>query len=143
MTIAATPAIDWHRATMSESVSPDPLAFVRVLVVEDSEDQAGLLRQYLERAGCLVTVVASAEEAIGAYRADPPDLAVIDLLLPGMGGEELSARLRADLPACRIAITSVLDASDFPEADALLPKPFTGAEVRAALGKALPGWRAS
>jgi CheY-like chemotaxis protein len=103
----AAPTTDWQYVTMSESGPGDPLTMVRVLIVEDSEDQAALLRQYFERAGCLVTTVATAEAAITTYRADPPDLAVIDLLLPGMGGEELSTRLRADLPGCRIAITSV------------------------------------
>lgn len=114
---------------------------IRVLVVEDSEDQAGLFREYFERAGCLVTTVENAEEAIVSYGQSCPDLAVIDLLLPGMGGGELAARLRHDLPGCRIAITSVLDSFDFPQADAFLPKPVTGAQVRAMLGRALPEWQ--
>jgi CheY-like chemotaxis protein len=116
---------------------------MRVLVVEDSEEQAALLRKHLERAGCLVTIVETAEEAIAAYRAAAPDLAIIDLVLPGMGGAELVPMLRAGLPQCKIVITSVLDTADFPAADAILPKPFTGAEVLAVLDKALPGRRIS
>jgi len=114
---------------------------MRVLVVEDSEEQAGLLRKHLERAGCTVTTVESGEDAIAAYRVDSPELAIIDLVLPGMSGGELVVTLRSDLPSCKIAITSVLDASDFPVADAILPKPFTGAQVLALLDKALPGRR--
>ena len=110
-------------------------ASVRVLVVEDSEDQAELLRQNFERAGCLVTTVTTAEDAITSYRSEAPDLAVIDLVLPGMGGRELVLHLRSELPDCRIVITSVLDASEFPAADGILPKPFTGAQVRAVLTK--------
>ena len=113
---------------------------VRILVVEDSEDQAGLLRRYFEKAGCDVTVVESAEEAITAYEREHHDLAVIDLQLPGMDGWQLASKLKSERPACAIAITSVLDASDFPIADATLPKPFTGAQVRQVLVNTVPRW---
>jgi len=113
---------------------------VRILVVEDSEDQAGLLRRYFERAGCDVTVVSSAEQAITAYELEHHDLAVIDLQLPGMDGWQLASKLKSERPACAIAITSVLDASDFPIADATLPKPFTGAQVLQVLMNTVPRW---
>ena len=115
---------------------------VRILVVEDSEDQAGLLRRYFEKAGCDVTLVSSAEDAIRAYQLERHDLAVIDLQLPGMDGWQLATKLKSERPACAIAITSVLDASDFPIADATLPKPFTGAQVRQVLMSAVPRWAA-
>jgi CheY-like chemotaxis protein len=114
---------------------------VSVLVVEDSEDQAGLLRRYFERAGCVVTIVATAEDAVVAYQTHEHDLAVVDLVLPGMDGWQLTAKLKADRPSCAIVITSVLDASKFPDADAILPKPFTGAQVRQILSDTVPGWR--
>ena len=113
---------------------------VRVLVVEDSEDQAGLLRRYFEKAGCSVTTVSSAEGAIAAYQFEVHDLAVIDLQLPGMDGWELATKLKTDRPHCAIAITSVLDSSDFPVADAILPKPFTGEQVRRVLADTVPRW---
>ncbi len=105
----------------------------QVLVVEDSADQAGLLRQYFEKAGCAVHVVGTGEEALAAAADLPPDLAVIDLMLPGMGGWELITRFRETVPECAIVVASVLDAADFPVADAILPKPFTGAQVRQVL----------
>ncbi len=113
-------------------MSTGPLA----LVVDDSDDQAQLLRRYLERAGCRVLVASTAEQALDALDHIRPDLAVIDLLLPGMSGEELAASVRRTHPECLIAITSVLDASRYPEADAVLPKPFTGAQVAAIAGRA-------
>lgn len=112
---------------------------VRVLVVDDSAEQAGLLRKHLERAGCTVTTVESGEDAMVAYQADSPDLAIIDLVLPGMAGSELVLRIRSELPHCKIAITSVLDVAQYPANDGSLPKPFTGAQVRAVLDSALPG----
>lgn len=116
---------------------------VRVLVVEDSEDQAGLLRRYFEKAGCSVTIVETAEDAIAAYAEETHDLAVIDLQLPGMDGWELASRLKSDRPGCAVAITSVLDAAVFPDAEAILPKPFTGAQVRRVLMDTVPRWVAA
>ncbi|AYF97954.1 response regulator transcription factor [Protaetiibacter intestinalis] len=99
------------------------------LVVDDSDDQAELLRRYLERAGCRVVTASSAERALELLDGLDPALAVIDLVLPGISGEELAGRLRESHPGCLLAITSVLDASRYPEADAVLPKPFTGAQL--------------
>lgn len=112
----------------------------KILVVDDSEDQRALLARYFELAGCDVVTVGTAEDAILAYSRSTPDLAVIDLVLPGISGWELSARLRADRPECAIAITSVLDAAKYPAAEAVLPKPFTGAQVRRVLRDHVPAW---
>jgi CheY-like chemotaxis protein len=116
---------------------------VRVLVVEDSEDQRQLLRAYFTRAGCEVVTVSNAEDAVPAYEASPPELAVIDLVLPGMDGWALVEQLRAAQPDCAIVVTSVLDTSRFPAAQAILPKPFTGAQIVRVLEDCVPRWRAS
>jgi len=116
---------------------------VRVLIVDDSDDQRNLLRRYFERAGCDVRDAASAELAIEAYALITPDLAVIDLMLPGMDGWALAVRLEADNPDCIIAIASVLNAEDYPEGHASLPKPVTGANVRKMLHDFVPKWNAA
>jgi CheY-like chemotaxis protein len=113
---------------------------VRILVVEDSDDQRDLLRAYFERAGCAVVTVKNAEEAIPSYRDTEPELAVVDLVLPGMDGWALVNKLRADIPECAIAITSVLDAHKYPDAQAILPKPFTRAQVLRVLADCVPRW---
>ena len=114
---------------------------VRVLIVEDSEDQRELLRANFQRAGCAVTVVKNAEDAISSYRADAPELAVIDLILPGMDGWQLVDQIRRDVPDCAIVVTSVLDAGKFPEATAILPKPFTKKQILDVLRECVPRWR--
>lgn len=113
---------------------------VRVLVVDDSDDQRLLLRTYFERAGCVVTEAVNAEEALAFCRDSQPDLAVIDLILPGMNGWALTHQLRLDRPDCVIAITSVLDTEEYPVAQAALPKPVTGAHVRQVLREWVPKW---
>jgi CheY-like chemotaxis protein len=116
---------------------------VRILVVEDSDDQRDLLRAYFEKAGCAVVTVKNAEEAIPAYAQSEPELAVIDLVLPGMDGWALVERLRSDVPDCAIAVTSVLDERKYPDAHAFLPKPFTRAQVLQALRDCVPRWSAA
>ena len=116
---------------------------VQVLIVEDSDDQRLLLRRYFERAGCDVRVAPNAEEAILLYGTELPDLAVIDLVLPGMDGWALAAQLGKDHPDCVIAITSVLDTEDYPDGHATLPKPVSGAHVRKMLHDWVPKWNAA
>jgi len=100
------------------------------LVVEDSEDQAELLRRHLDRLGFDVLVAPSAERAIEMPDEAHPVLAIVDLLLPGISGGELLAHLRAHFPDCLLVVSSVLDESDYPDADATLPKPVSGRRIR-------------
>lgn len=66
----------------------------KVLVVEDEEPLAMLLRYNLEAEGFTVTVVTGAEDAEVAVTEDPPDLIILDWMLPGISGLELCRRLR-------------------------------------------------
>ena len=101
-----------------------------VLIVDDSADQRLLLRKYFERAGCTVESADSGESALELDITVAPVMAVIDLVLPGMTGAQVADAIRERFPACAIVITSVLDPEDYPLADAVLPKPVTGDDVR-------------
>ena len=100
------------------------------LVIEDSTDQTALLRRHLDREGFEVFAAADAETAIDAFDDLDPAVAVIDLLLPGISGEDCVRRVRERFPRCFVIVSSVLDAADYPEADAALPKPIVGADLR-------------
>ena len=113
---------------------------VRVLIVDDSEDQLNLLRRHFERAGCDVVSADTAETALAAYEDAILDLAVIDLLLPGMSGWELTERLRSTHPDCAVAISSVLDRDRYPVTRGALPKPVTRHDVREVLIRCVPRW---
>ena len=116
---------------------------VRVLIVDDSEDQLQLLRAYFERAGCVVSVAGTAKDAMLAWDAAQPELTVIDLVLPGMDGWELAAHLQASHPGCAIVITSVLGEEHYPQGHVVLPKPVTSSQVRQALKATVPRWKAA
>jgi len=70
------------------------VARARILVVEDEQRLAELLRLYLERDGHAVTVVGDGGSAISAFDAEPVDLVVLDLMLPGLAGEAVLAAIR-------------------------------------------------
>lgn len=116
---------------------------VHVLIVDDSDDQRMLLRRYFERAGCEVVEAGTALDALEYFRARMPDLAVIDLVLPGMDGWQLAAELSSKQPTMPIAITSVLSRDHYPPQHAALPKPVTSAHVRSALEQLVPRWTAA
>ena len=108
----------------------------RILIVEDEPQLRGLLRLYLERAGYAVTDAGDGDSALDAFRADPADLVVLDLMLPGLQGEAVLEALReeADVP---ILITSAKrsDAERIAGlrlgADDYLAKPFNPHELTA------------
>ena len=68
----------------------------RVLVVDDEEDILELVEYNLAKEGCRVTCVATGEEALDEVRRRPPDLVVLDLMLPGVDGLEVCRLLKRD-----------------------------------------------
>jgi DNA-binding response OmpR family regulator len=76
----------------------------RVLVVEDNPDIAALIRHYLERAGHAVDALGSGREVVPRVRATPPDLIVLDLMLPGMDGLLVCQALRQDAATAGVPV---------------------------------------
>jgi type IV pilus assembly protein PilB len=101
---------------------PSPASFpasgprqFRALVVDDEADFRRLLTLTLERSGLGISVVAAAsgEEALEWTEADPPDLILLDLMMPGMAGFEVCERLRENVRTAFIPIL-MLTALDDP-----------------------------
>jgi len=67
-----------------------------VLVVEDEADLAEVIRYNLEREGYRCRCVADGSVALAELRREPPDLMVLDRMLPGLSGDEVMARLRRE-----------------------------------------------
>ena len=66
----------------------------RILVVDDEPDITALVAYHLARAGFQVKTAGTGPEALSAIAAEPPDLVVLDLMLPGRSGHEVLAELR-------------------------------------------------
>ncbi len=118
-----------------------------ILVVEDEPDIASFVRRGLTYKGYEVDVAADGEAALDAVRRRPPDLVLLDLMLPGIDGVEVCRRLRADgdLPiivlTARDAVTDKIAGLD-AGADDYITKPFVFdellARIRAALRRRQP-----
>ncbi len=106
----------------------------RILVVEDEARLRQLLRLYLERAGYEVAEAADGRGALEAVDEVPPDLLVVDLMLPGLQGEALIRAIRetSDVPIL-IASAKRSDVERIAGlrlgADDYLPKPYNVHEL--------------
>jgi two-component system alkaline phosphatase synthesis response regulator PhoP len=68
----------------------------RILVVDDDRQIVRLIRAYLEQSGYEVLTAYDGDTALHAIRHDRPDLVVLDLMLPGKDGWEITRILRSD-----------------------------------------------
>ncbi len=66
---------------------------MRVLVVEDNEDTAETVSQLLNQAGHEVEIARDGEAALCSARANPPDVVLLDIGLPGIDGYEVARRV--------------------------------------------------
>src|SRR5215208_541246 len=66
----------------------------RILIVEDEGDIAALIVHYLEKAGYAAEIAADGPRALASARERPPDLVILDLMLPGLNGLEVCKALR-------------------------------------------------
>ena len=80
----------------------------RILLVDDDPDILETLRYALEHAGFEVETVGDGLAALQAARERPPALALLDVMLPGLNGYEVSRYLKQDMHAGRIAPFAVL-----------------------------------
>jgi two-component system phosphate regulon response regulator PhoB len=109
------------------------MANERVLVVEDEEDIQELVQFNLAKDGYRVAAARSGEEALKKIRADPPDLVLLDLMLPGLNGLEVCRVVRADPKTKSIPIVMITAKGEEADivtglelgADDYLPKPFS------------------
>ncbi len=108
----------------------------RVLVVDDEPHIRTVLRGYLEAGGFTVTEAADGETALAALRDDPPDLVLLDVMLPGVDGLEVLRRLRTFSDTYVILVTARTEEVDKlvglgVGADDYVTKPFSPREVTA------------
>ena len=65
-----------------------------ILIAEDNPEIRGLLRLYLEGEGLRVLEAENGDEALAKARAETPDLAILDVMMPGLSGYEVTRALR-------------------------------------------------
>jgi two-component system cell cycle response regulator len=94
---------------MSGDASP-----ARILIVDDHEDNVEIIRARLESRGYRTDSAADGEEALRKVTTDPPDLILLDVMMPKLDGHEVARRIKADsrLPFIPIIMQTALDGTE-------------------------------
>ncbi len=108
----------------------------RVMVVEDDRDISEMLSIVLNDAGMDVDLVDRGDEVIESFRSNPPDLVLLDLMLPGKDGVTVCQELRNETLVPIVMLTAKSDTTDIVKgleagADDYMIKPFKDQELLA------------
>lgn len=106
----------------------------RVLIVEDESTLAASVRFHLEREGFLVDVALDGAQGLELFRARPPDMVLLDLMLPGMSGMDVCRHIRTSSDVPVIMLTAKDSEADIVAglevgADDYVTKPFSMREL--------------
>jgi DNA-binding response OmpR family regulator len=110
---------------------------VHILVAEDDADIADLIAHYARKAGWEPRVFASGDAALKSALAEPPDVVVLDIMLPGMSGLEVCRALRGDPATALLPVIMVTARAEESDriigldigADDYISKPFSPNEL--------------
>lgn len=110
-----------------------------ILIVEDDNDINNMLSDLLTLHGCHTVSAYSGTEALLHIRREAPAAVILDLMLPGMSGEELLTQIKADCPQTAVLVASAKEDVNTKisllraGADDYLTKPFDTGELLARL----------
>ena len=110
---------------------------MHILVAEDDADIADLIAHYVRKAGWEPLVVASGDAALKAALAEPPDVVVLDVMLPGLSGLEVCRALRGNPTTALLPVIMVTARAEESDrivgldigADDYISKPFSPNEL--------------
>src|SRR5512140_2830608 len=106
----------------------------RVLLIDDDEALGVLLTEYLGQSGFAVKAVTHPEDGLRALKSEPPDIVVLDVMLPGMDGFAVCRKVRETSRVPIVMLTARGDVADRVVglelgADDYVPKPFEPREL--------------
>lgn len=121
------------------------MAKKNIFVVEDEEDILDLIRHHLAKEGYAVATATNGLEAVKAITRKPPDLVLLDLMLPGLDGLEVCRQLKRDPKTAEIPVLMVTAKDEESDvvaglelgADDYIVKPFRMKELVARVRTAL------
>lgn len=122
--------------TLADEASTD-LSNAEVLLVDDNQQNLELMQAYLEALPCTLRTATDGEEAVASIEAQPPDLVLLDVMMPRMSGFEVCQKIKQS-PRLRdivvVMVTALNEVSDFERAvecgtDDFLSKPVNKVEL--------------
>jgi adenylate cyclase len=116
-----------------------------VLVVDDDPLNRAILTRALERDGHVARIAATGEEALESLRADPADVVLLDVVMPGMDGVAVLEELKGDATLRDVPVIMISALDDYGHvvrciemgAEDYLPKPFDPVLLRARINAGL------
>jgi two-component system response regulator MtrA len=105
-----------------------------IMVVDDDQDLAEMLAIVLTGEGMEVDLVGRGDEVMEIFRASPPDLVLLDIMLPGIDGIEVCKQIRAESMVPIVMLTAKAETTDIVKglefgADDYIVKPFQPGEL--------------
>lgn len=131
VSFASSVRCEWRHSTM---MTMRTSAGTRVLIIDDDEKLNALLTEYLGRFGFSVRTVNHPDAGLRALKADPPDLLILDIMLPDTDGLAVCRKVRETSGVPIVMLTARGDVTDRIVglelgADDYLPKPFEPREL--------------
>jgi DNA-binding response OmpR family regulator len=120
----------------------------RILCIEDDPEMIELIRLILERKGFAVEGAEGGKAGLESVQANPPDLVLLDLMMPDMDGWDVHQRMRADAQTRHIPIIIVTASAQnidrefglhIAKVDDYIVKPFSPQELLASVTRLLGG----
>lgn len=107
---------------------------MRILLVDDEKNISNVLKAYLQQEGFHVTTAMNGIVALTLFKENPYDLVLLDLMLPGLSGEEICREIRKISATPIIMLTAKVEEEDRIQgltlgADDYISKPFSPREV--------------
>lgn len=97
---------------------------IRVLLVDDEEEFTSALAERLNMRGIHTLTSSGGEEALKMIEASPPNVVLLDMMMPGLGGKEIQARIKLNHPDISVIFLTGHGAIEFdPECNDYLIKP--------------------
>jgi DNA-binding response OmpR family regulator len=85
---------------------------IKVLLVDDEEEFSSALAERLNMRGISTATSSGGEEALHMIETDPPQVVLLDLMMPGLGGKEIFDRIRLKHPDISVIFLTGLGAPD-------------------------------
>ncbi len=109
----------------------------KVLVVDDNEDNAHIIRDYLESRGYPISVAYNGDEAMALFEKEKPSLVLLDVMMPGRDGWQVCREIKASPNGKSVRVVMVTALQDWMDkrqaletgADDFVEKPFELAKL--------------
>ena len=109
----------------------------RILVVDDNEDNAHIIRDYLESKGYQISVAYNGDEAMSLFDQEKPSIVLLDVMMPGRDGWQVCREIKASPTGKNVRVVMVTALQDWMDkrqaletgADDFVEKPFELAKL--------------